>query len=113
MATAYLASYINVFETAKASRRGSVADGDRLLTEETAGAQAQSRGSVLHRGTAGHCAIAAHSRTAAERISGGQLLEDYEVAETQLEGKTRESEVCIWAQQTAQHELRLCTVRFP
>jgi len=42
-----------------------------------------------------------------------QLLEDYEVAETQLEGKTRESKVCIRAQQTAKHELRLCTVRFP
>ena len=41
------------------------------------------------------------------------LLEEEDTLETQLERKTRENEQCIRAQQTAQHELRLCSVTFP
>ena len=89
MATAYLASYINVFETAKASRRGSVAAGDRLHTEETAGAQAQSRGQCYTEELLDIVQLLLTRELQLRELAeaAGQLLEDYEVAETQLEGK--------------------------
>ncbi len=45
--------------------------------------------------------------------AAAELLEGLEHLETELERKTRENDSCIRTQQSAQHDLLLCSVKTP
>ena len=45
--------------------------------------------------------------------ASAEVLEGFDELEGEMDRKSRENESAVRAQQTAQHEFRLCTVRVP